>query len=113
MQILAQTQAEILIAVAGTLSLEEVVSRYQGLKQVIFVVPEGSRHLDWNEVPEEGGGSVGVSVLHELVEEKGASLGAELPQGEDNGDPAAVVTVWQRTKNEVGEIVEFTQAVGY
>lgn len=100
-----------LIAGAGTIPLAEVVRGYPGLKHVIWVVQRGSRHLDWNEIPEGFGGKVGVSVWHELVEEKKSSTTKDLPYGGRGGGSDNVVTIWQKKEDDAGEVVGFTQGV--
>ena len=108
---LAQTKADALIAGAGTVSLAEVANENTGLKHVIWVVQRASRHLDWNEVPEGIGGNVGVTVWHEMIEEKKAGAKVELPYRKDGYVPESIFTVWQKMKDDMGDIVEFTQGV--
>jgi hypothetical protein len=112
-QILQKTKPDFLIAAAGGLSLTEVVRFYGGLKQVIWVVEEGSRHMDWNEVPEGIGGQAGVGVWHEIVEEKRANVGSAVPDNAEGDTLKNLVSIWQGEKNSVGEVVEFTQKVRY
>ncbi len=92
--------------------LADIVEQYPQLQHVVWVVQQGSRHLDWNEVPEGFGGKVGVSVWHELVEEKKHADAADnLPYDGDGHPSAKVVTVWQKREDDIGEIIEFTQGV--
>lgn len=67
---LQQVKPDFLIAEAGALEIDSVVSACSSLKHVIWVVKEGSRHMDWNVVPEGAGGKVEVVVWHELVDER-------------------------------------------
>jgi len=110
-QILQETKPDFLVAAAGGLSLTEVVRFYGGLKQVIWVVEEGSRHMDWNEVPEGIGGQAGVGVWHEIVEEKRATVGSAVPDNAEGESLKDLVSIWQGGKGDVGEVVEFTQKV--
>ena len=101
-----------LIAGAGTIPLADVVHSCPQLKHVIWVVQPSNRHIDWNEVPEGFGGKVGVSVWHEMIEEKRSSIGGDLPYDVDRPeDSFRLVTIWQREGDEVGDVVEYTQAV--
>lgn len=75
--ILKTTQADVLVAAAGTISLSELVTLYSGLKQVIWVVERSSRHIDWNEVPEVFGGTADVAAWHDIVDQKETT--SELP----------------------------------
>ncbi len=67
---LKQVKPDFLIAEAGALEIDSVVAACSSLKHVIWVAKEGSRHMDWNVVPEGAGGKVEVVVWHELVDER-------------------------------------------
>ncbi|KAH0556129.1 hypothetical protein GP486_005936 [Trichoglossum hirsutum] len=103
------TKPDFLMSAAGGLPLTEVVRFYGGLKQVVWVVEEGSRHMDWNEVPEGIGGQAGVGVWHEIVEEKKATVGSTIPDNAENETLKNLITIWHGRKDDVGEVVEFTQ----
>lgn len=75
--ILKKTEADVLVAAAGTIPLKELVTLYSGLKQVIWVVERSSRHIDWNEVPEGFGVKADVSAWHDIVDQKEST--SELP----------------------------------
>lgn len=111
-EILKQTRADVLIVGAGTIPLADLLDGYADLNHVVWVVQRGSRHLDWNEVPEGVGGKVGVSVWHDLIEEKKPNVTSDLPDGDD-GDPTSrkLITVWQKKEDDIGRVIEFTQAV--
>ncbi|KAF2021301.1 hypothetical protein BU24DRAFT_430041 [Aaosphaeria arxii CBS 175.79] len=105
-ELLARTNADSLIAEAGSLPLADVTRGAAGLRQVIWTVEKTSRHMDWNEVPEGIGGKLDVSVWHELVQDhKNGSI--ELPQ--NSGKAPNVVFLWQQGITKSVEIVEFTQ----
>ncbi|KAH0545292.1 hypothetical protein FGG08_000591 [Glutinoglossum americanum] len=106
---LQKTKPDFLIAAAGGLPLTDIVRFYGGLKQVVWVVEEGSRHMDWNEVPEGIGGQAGVGVWHEIVEEKKSTVGTALPDNTENESLKDLVVIWHGDKDDVGEVVEFTQ----
>ena len=109
--ILVETKADILVAGAGSLPLQELLQKYPSLKQVIWVVERTSRHMDWNEVGEGEGGKAEIAVWHDIIDEKQTS--SELPGDIPEGTVTNVVMV---TKDEWSamdsyELTEFTQAV--
>jgi acyl-CoA synthetase (AMP-forming)/AMP-acid ligase II len=63
--ILKQSKADTIIAAVGSFPFDVVANGYPALKQLIWVVDEGSAHLDWNEVPTGTGGAVNVSTWSE------------------------------------------------
>ena len=112
-QALSRSNASILIAAAGTLSLKDVLNFSSGLKQVIWVVEKTSRHMDWNEVPEGVGGNPEITVWHDIIEEKAS--GSDLPPETPDGVPPNIITVHRRSRSGIEdlEIVEFTQKVRF
>ncbi len=109
MDLLRQTNADALVAQAGSLPLEELSRAAGGLKQVIWVVENTSRHVGWSDVPNSIGTKIGVSTWHELVEQQRSSP-AELPADGSGRKPGNLVAVWQSRSGADAEIVEFTQA---
>ncbi|KAF1969764.1 hypothetical protein BU23DRAFT_512646 [Bimuria novae-zelandiae CBS 107.79] len=105
-ELLVQTNADSLIAQAGSVPLADVGKGVSSLRQVIWTVEKTSRHMDWNEVPEGIGGKIDVSVWHQLVQDQ-KNGGAELPK--DAGKAPNVVFLWQEAVGKPAEIVEFTQ----
>lgn len=108
-ELLIRTNADSLIAEAGSVPLAEVSQGVSGLRQVIWTVEKTSRHMDWNEVPEGIGGKIDVSVWHQLVQDSKSGRLA-LPQGTENAPN--VVFLWQEGVGRSAEVVEFTQQVG-
>ena len=108
--ILTETRAEVLIAGAGALPLNELLQKYRSLKQVIWVVERTSRHMDWNEVPEGVGGKADIAVWHDIIDEK-ASTPAELPAEISGGAVPDVLCVVEDGMSALDsyEIVTFTQ----
>jgi len=105
-ELLIRTDADSLVAEAGSIPLADVSKGVSSLRQVIWTVEKTSRHMDWNEVPEGIGGKIDVSVWHELVQDQKTST-ATLPA--DSGKPRNVVFLWQDGVSKAVEIVEFTQ----
>ena len=110
--ILTETRAEVLIAGAGALPLNELLQKYRSLKQIIWVVERTSRHMDWNEVPEGVGGKADIAVWHDIIDEK-ASTPSELPTEIPEGAVPDVLCVVEDGISALDsyEIVTFTQKV--
>lgn len=110
--ILEKTRSDALIAGAGSVPLNTLVKRYQGLNQVIWVVPGSSRHLDWNEVSEGEGGKADISTWHDVIVQGGEAASSELPASEPGSQTPNVILVSEPTdKVHDYEIVGFTQTV--
>ncbi|KAF2455592.1 hypothetical protein BDY21DRAFT_289228 [Lineolata rhizophorae] len=107
--LLRETEADSLIAEAGSLPLEDVGKDVPNLHQVVWVVEKTSRHVDWSEVPAGVGGKIDVVVWHELSREQNGSS-AELPADDSKQTPGGIVAVWQVAPGAQSEIVEFSQA---
>ncbi|SPO00773.1 uncharacterized protein DNG_03521 [Cephalotrichum gorgonifer] len=105
---LRRSAADTVIAAPGTFSFDSVVKTYPALRNLIWVVDDGSAHMDWNEVPEGTGGSVNVATWREIVDETPVDIGRELP--EEGGEPKDIVTFWQGKPGTLEEMVRFTQA---
>ncbi len=110
--LLNTTQADVLVAAAGTIPLKELVKHYSGLKQIVWVVERSSRHIDWNEVPDGVGGRADVLAWHDIVDQNEAS--SETPPDLPQSAISDIVAVYEH-KNHGGErryeIVNFTQKV--
>ncbi|KAI9725084.1 MAG: hypothetical protein M1812_000360 [Candelaria pacifica] len=102
------TKPEFLIAAAGAVPLAEIAQGYGGLKQIMWVVKGGNRHMDWNEVPEGIGGKIDISVWHEVIDSRKSTGVSELPSSLGKGSVENIVTIWQPKQDEVGEVIEFT-----
>lgn len=105
------TQAEALIAEAGAVDLSSVAKDNKQLTRVVWVAKPGSRHMDWNEVPEDVQDSLTVAVWHELVEEKQALTGFEVPKWDPASPSPPLTTVWP-SSSQVGEFIDYQPEVG-
>ncbi|KAF1991209.1 hypothetical protein K402DRAFT_369142 [Aulographum hederae CBS 113979] len=105
--LLRETNADALVAQAGSLPLSDVIKSGSSLQQVIWVVEKTSRHVDWTEVPGDVGGKTEVCVWHDLVADH--RNGSELPKDIPGGKLGGLVTIWQDQPGAEGEIVEFSQ----
>lgn len=103
--ILKQSKADTIIAAVGSFPFDVVANGYPALKQLIWVVDEGSAHLDWNEVPTGTGGAVNVSTWSEIVQEQAPTAGTELPVVDRAAAPKNVLAM-----STSGELTEYTQA---
>jgi len=103
--LLKQSKADTLIAAAGSIPFDAITKSYPALKQLVWVVDDGSSHMDWDEIPKGTGGSINVSTWQEIVQDQGAAAGTELPVVERKIATKSVLAFWPS-----GELVEYTQA---
>ncbi|EEY14118.1 conserved hypothetical protein [Verticillium alfalfae VaMs.102] len=107
---LRRSAADTVVTAPGAFPFDAVVKAYPSLRQLIWVVDEGSKHMDWNEVPEGMGGSVNVATWQEIVQEAPAAAGLELPPVAGQHEPADIITFWQSRAGTMEEMVRFSQA---
>ncbi|KAF4876049.1 hypothetical protein CGCSCA1_v004735 [Colletotrichum siamense] len=107
---LRRSAADTVITAPGAFPFEPVVKAYPSLRQLIWVVDEGSSHMDWNEVPEGTGGSVNVATWQDIIRDAPAEAGRELPAPNKEDEPREVITFWQTKPGTMEEMVRFTQA---
>jgi hypothetical protein len=106
---LRRSAADTVVTVPGAFPFDTVVKAYPALRQLIWVVDEGSKHLDWNEVPEGMGGSVNVATWQDIISDAPASAATELPPLDPENVPKDVVTFWQSKPGQMEEMVRFSQ----
>jgi hypothetical protein len=102
---LKASKADTIVAAVGSFTFDMVTQRHPDLKQLIWVVDEGSKHMDWNEVPTGTGGAVNVSTWSEILQDQEAAAGTELPAIDRTLELKTVIAFWPS-----GELVEYTQA---
>ncbi|KAK4467045.1 peroxisomal long chain acyl-CoA synthetase 7 [Cladorrhinum samala] len=107
---LRRSAADTVVTAPGSFPFDVVVKSYSSLRQLIWVVDEGSKHMDWNEVPEGTGGSVNVSTWQDIFSEAPVTSGKELPPLENQSEPRDVTIFWQGKPGETEEMVRFTSA---
>ncbi|KJZ74152.1 hypothetical protein HIM_06383 [Hirsutella minnesotensis 3608] len=107
---LRRSAVDTLVTTPGSFPFDAVIKAYPSLRQLIWVVDQGSSHMDWNEVPEGTGGSVNVATWQDIINESPASLNTELPALDLEHTPQDVVTFWQSKPGQLEEMVRFTQA---
>lgn len=96
-----------LVGEAGAVDLTVVAKGNEQLKQVIWVTKQGSSHMDWNEVPAGIGKGLGVSVWHELVEDKRVLSDTEVPPLDPKSQTPSITSLWPST----GEFIEYKPEV--
>lgn len=107
---LRRSAADTVVTAPGSFPFDVVVKNYPSLRQLIWVVDEGSKHMDWNEVPQGAGGSVNVSTWQEIVNEGPVAAGKDLPPFEGQKEPRDVTIFWQSKPGQQEEMVRFTSA---
>ncbi|OAQ98629.1 hypothetical protein LLEC1_02945 [Akanthomyces lecanii] len=113
---LRRSAVDTVITATGEFPFDAVVKAYQGLRQLIWVVDQGSAHMDWNEVPEGIGGSVSVATWQDIVRDAPTEAGRAVqaaPEGTDVESAVGdLVTFWQSGKSDAQkqDMVRFTQA---
>lgn len=107
---LRRSAADTVVTLPGSFPFDSVVKGYPALRQLVWVVDEGSRHLDWNEVPKGMGGKVNVSTWQDVVQDSPADAGKELPPVADQKEARDITVFWQTNPGVMEEMVRFTSA---
>ena len=103
--LIESSKADTIVAAVGSFPYDVVTKSYPALRQMIWVVDEGSKHMDWNEVPKGTGGAINVATWQEIVQDQEPNTGAELPAVDRKSIAKKIIAFWPS-----GELVEFTQA---
>jgi hypothetical protein len=103
--LLHESKADTVVAAVGSFPFDVITKSYPALKQLIWVVDEGSKHMDWNEVPKGTGGPVNVSTWQEIVQDAAPSTGTDLPVINRNVPLTKVLAFSPSSK-----LVEYSQA---
>lgn len=107
---LRRSAADTVVALPGSFPLDTVVKSYPSLRQIIWVVDEGNRHMDWTEVPQGMGGSVNVTTWQDIIQENPVDAGKELPPLDTQAEPRDITVFWQSKPGTMEEMVRFTSA---
>lgn len=107
---LRRSAADTVVTVPGTFPFDSVVKSYPALRQLVWVVDEGSKHMDWNEVPKGMGGSVNVSTWQEIVHDQPQDAGKDLPPVEGQKEPRDITIFWESKPGVMEEMVRFSAA---
>ena len=105
---LQESEADTLVASAGSIPFEDVTKGHPALQQLIWVADGGSAHMDWNEIPRGAGGNVNVATWQDIVDEHKAIVSKELPSTEAKDAPKDLIAFWPSSNKP--ELVAYTQA---
>ncbi|KAL1836649.1 hypothetical protein VTJ49DRAFT_4824 [Mycothermus thermophilus] len=107
---LRRSASDTVVTTPGAFPFDFVVRHYPSLHRVVWVVDDGNKHLDWNEVPKGTGSSVNVSTWQDVVNDSPSDAGRELPPLQDQKPPADVTVFWDSKPDQEEEMVRFTSA---
>jgi hypothetical protein len=107
---LRRSAADTVVTAPGSFPFDTVVKQYPSLRQLIWVVDEGSKHMDWNEVPQGTGGAVNVSTWQDIASDAPVDAGKALPPLADQKEARDVTIFWQGKPGTMEEMVRFTAA---
>lgn len=103
--LLKTSKADTVIAAVGSFPFDVITKSHPALKQLIWVVDEGSKHMDWDDVPKGTGGAINVSTWQEIIQDAEPNVGTDLPPVDRTGELKKVLAFWPN-----GELIEYTQA---
>ncbi|KAI1762712.1 hypothetical protein GGR53DRAFT_500486 [Hypoxylon sp. FL1150] len=106
---LQRSGADTVVTAPGAFPFDNAVKSYPALRQLIWVVDDGNKHLDWNEVPKGIGGSVNVSTWQDIINDSPQDAGVELPEVDPKSKIQDVIIFWQSKPGTLEEMVQFTQ----
>ncbi|KAG9858674.1 acetyl-CoA synthetase-like protein, partial [Aureobasidium melanogenum] len=108
-KLLEQTQAQAVVATAGSLPLAGLTESVSSLRHVVWVTDPANKHMDWQGAPDnETRGKLEVNVWDNLVTEA-SSTSSELPKNDESVVPGNLIFLWQTSPNSPAEMTEFTQ----
>jgi len=105
---LRTSEADAVVTATGSFPFDSVAKSYPGLRQLIWVVDEGSKHMDWNEVPQGTGSRVNVSTWQDILSDSPVSAALELPAAEGQS-LANEVILFTKKGGDMEEMTTFTQ----
>ena len=105
--ILHSTNADVLIAPAGTVPAEHLAMSCPKVKQAIWVVEETSRHLDFGVNPSK---TLTAVEWHEIVREVDLNSNASSDLT-STGEASNIICICQKKKPTTYDVVEFSQKV--
>jgi hypothetical protein len=109
-QHLQKIQPDVLIAEAGTLDVQPLLSGCPNLSHVIWVTKPGNEHMDFAQAPEDVGAKVKISIWHDLIEEHKSAANSELPSAE-KGSPNISLSIIE-SSSDSASVVEYASEVG-
>ncbi|KAI0403177.1 hypothetical protein F4802DRAFT_599322 [Xylaria palmicola] len=106
---LQQSGADTVVTCPGTFPFDSVVKSYPALRQLIWVVDEGSKHLDWNEVPKGMGGKVNVATWQDILNDSPQTAGTTVPSTDNQAAAPDVIMFWTPKPDSAEGMTRFTQ----
>ena len=105
--VLHSTNADVLIAPAGTVPAEHLAMSCPKVKQAIWVVEETSRHMDFGVNPSKTQTAI---EWHEIVADVdlNSNASSDLPS---TGKVPNIIYIYQKKKPMTFDVVEFSQKV--
>ena len=107
---LRRSATDTVVTAPGSFPFDVIVKSYPALRQLIWVVDDGSKHMDWNEVPQGTGGTVNVSTWQDIINDSPLDAGKTLPPLEGQQEPRDITMFWQSKPGQQEEMVRFTAA---
>ncbi|KAJ4306575.1 hypothetical protein N0V88_001379 [Collariella sp. IMI 366227] len=107
---LRRSGTDTVVTAPGSFPFDVVAKNYPSLGRVVWVVDEGSKHMDWNEPPPGSGGNIKVSTWQDIINDSPQAAGKTLPPREGEKAPSDVVVFWQTKSGSEEEMVRFTSA---
>lgn len=101
---LERAKVDTIITASGSFPFDSILENYSELRQLVFVVDEGSKHIDWKEVPVGLNSNLNITTWHEIVNSQELSTGANFLSYDSSTDLKPVIVFTAE------EMVEFTQA---
>lgn len=95
--------ADFLVAAAGSIPAKDVQKQCSGIKEVMWVVEETSRDVDWTDASEN------TSTWHEVADEQSSQTSSDLPTDLADDKVPDIITIWQDESPSSGRLVAFSQ----
>lgn len=92
------------------MDLSVLLKGASSLKHAIWVAKEGSRHMDWTQLPDGIGSAIEVAEWHETVEDRKAPIFSSLPDTDPKIPPRPLVAFWPNLAGN-GNFVEYSSGV--
>ena len=106
LEILRETRVDKLLAPAGTISAERLQKACPSIKEVIWVVEETSRQLDWKS----SSSALTATTWHDVIE-AGQETASNSPPESDDAPVPAILAVERKKDSKSFDVVEYSQAV--
>lgn len=109
LDMLRSSMADTVVTIPGCFPLDSIFRAFPSLRQIIWVVDRGNKHLDWNEVPKGTGGTVDIATWSDILADNPPTAGTELLQISTT-PPKDIVMFWSKKSGEIEEMDTFTHS---